>query len=510
MNHAARATSTTTAEQTARLHRRQFVIGPEPLDTMPDWSRRQLGPSTWVSHCPELRAGWVRDADGGQWGLLGLAVESIAERADPLVQIESCPAARVGELHHSWAGRWTLVGPGAVHPDAAALLGIFFGHDARGRTWTSSSPSLLGSLVASGDIDPRRLRYETGISWFPPPRSRLTAVRRLLPSQFLEIPSGNIRARPLLPPINPSINFDDALDLLHRSFVTTVRRLPLEDRPLWVSLSAGGDSRVVLAAAHLAGVRMTAFTRISKRMSLADRLLPPQLAAELGHPHVHFRTGALSRPQGRLMLVMEHCAEHVSTGDALPMLQGVRDSLEGISVGGQCFGVGKVLGRNLPEDISDPKRALAPIARALGESPESSGMGAIAEWLEWVAQTPHAHLDWRDRFYIEQRLAGWQSSKEQVYDLARLERFPVINAARNYSLLLSMPQERRRKSRHQRELIQRVLPQLMNYRFNPKDREFGMIRAIVLKTRDDPFYLPKKIVGEIRLLLRGSGGSHGH
>lgn len=503
-------TSLTVDEVAVRLHRRQFVIGPEPLSTIRGWVTHELAPHVWVSHCPELRTAWMKDADGAQWGILGLAVESYADRPDPISQIRAAPTNEVGELHHGWAGRWILVGP-EIHPDAAGLLGCFFGHSSGGAMWASSSPALLSGLIqGTNTIDPRRLRYDTGVSWYPPPRSRIGGMRRLLPSQSLQMPSGNVLPRPLLPPIDPAMDCETALDRLRDSLVTTIRRLPREGRRIWMSLSAGGDSRVVLAAAHLAGVKMTAFTRMSGRMSLADRLLPPDLAAAVGIEHVCFRTGVMKRPPGRLKLVMEHCADHVSPGDALPMVQGVRDTLEGISIGGQCFGVGKLLGRNLPDDISDPQRALGEIAQAIGEPEASTAMPALAEWLEWVAQTPHPHLDWRDRFYIEQRLAGWQSSKEQVYDLARLERFPVINAARNYALLLSMPPERRKKSRHHREMIERSVPQLMKHPFNPMDRDFGILRAIVLKTRDDLFYLPRKVIGEIKLKLRRQGGSRGH
>lgn len=500
-------------ESPVRLHRRQFVIGPQPFEEVSGWTHRQLGPSTRVSHCPDLRAAWARDMEGNAWGILGLAVESREEFADPLSQIAASASSKIASQYSGWAGRWVLIGRDTVHVDAAALLCVFYGRDRQGRTWASSSPALLQQIIAEDDSshdNQRQLRYETGISWFPPPQSRFARVRRLLPSQILDLSTGEVRARPLLPLIDPSIDFDAALDALQRSLVTTIRRLPLDGKPLWMSLSAGADSRVVLAAAHLAGVKMTCFTRISARMSLGDRMIPPQLASALGHEHVFFRPGRARRPPGRLELVMNHCRRHVSEGDALPLVQGVRDSLSGISIGGQCFGVGKILGRTLPDQLGDLQHGASAIARVLGEPIGSTAIAGIREWLEWVAQTPHANLDWRDRFYIEQRLAGWQSSKEQVYDLAVLERFPVINAARNYALLLSMPEDRRRKVKHHRELIARAVPKVADFPINPMDREFGILRAVILKTRDDPFYLGRKIAGEFKRLRRSSDGPHQH
>lgn len=38
--------------------------------------------------------------------------------------------------------------------------------------------------------------------------------------------------------------------------------------------------------------------------------------------------------------------------------------------------------------------------RGLEYNPESYNVRALAEWLEWVKQTPMEGLDWRDRFYL--------------------------------------------------------------------------------------------------------------
>jgi len=487
-----------------RAHRRQFVVGPKAFRAREDWQCRQLGKSMWVSHCPDLRNGWAKDTDGSIWALLGLAVQTSEEKPDPLAEIAHTPKSRVPDLYSSWAGRWLLAGADSLHVDAAALLGCFYGEDEQGRTWASSSSALLASLVPAGATDPRTLRYERGLSWFPPPRSRFARIRRVLPSQVLEMSSGNVRPRPLMPEIVPSIGLDQGLELLRRSLVTTIRQLPRGDQPLWMSLSAGGDSRLIFAMAHCAGIPLVTFTRIARRMSLADRLLPPRLARELGYDHVVFRSGTAPAP-GRTALINQHCAGHVSEGDALPLLQGVLDILAGISIGGQCFGVGKAKARNLSETVTDPEGVAREIACSQKEPRNSTATAAIGEWLKWVALTPQASLDWRDRYYIEQRLAGWQSSKEQVYDLRTHERFPVINCARNYALMLSLPAVWRREGRYQAELIRRTVPSLMKHAINPDDWHFGIgpaLADIVGKSRGDPLYPARRIVSGLRRLYR--------
>lgn len=489
---------------TMRLHRRQFVIGQEAFCAHDNWCCRQLDASIWVSYCPELRVGWANDVDGGLWGLFGLAIETCADRPEPLAQIALASSADVPNLYDGWAGRWVLIGRDQVHMDASGLLGCFYGTATDSRIWVSSSPALLAQVLSPGAlsaVSPRQLCYETGISWFTPPRSGLAGIFRLLPSQVIDYADGSIRPRPLMPPIDPARSYNETLKLLKDNLVTAIRRLPLEGSRLWLSLSAGADSRLVMAAAHCASVDGMPFTRVSARMSLADRLLPPKLAHELGYEHV-FLQGRSYNPD-RKHLVAEHSAGHVSDGDALPLLQGMRDSLKGISTGGWCFGVGKVLNRrSLPDAVNDPEVVAQQIAQAYGEPLTSTATASVREWLEWTIETPQEHLDWRDRFYIEQRLAGWQSSKEQVYDLSEIERFPVINAARNYALLLGLEEGCRVDAKHQVELIHRIAPELLKYPCNPPDKYFGILRELIIKSSNDPLYVYRKVARKLRRMWR--------
>lgn len=140
--------SETNSTSTVKLHRRQFVIGPEPFRFSDDWLCRKLNPSTWVSCCPELRAGLTTDAEGVCWSLLGLAVQTIEDQADPLDGISGAPSNAVPDLYTTWAGRWVLIGRGQVHMDASGLLGCFHGLGPHGSTWVSSSPALLSHILS--------------------------------------------------------------------------------------------------------------------------------------------------------------------------------------------------------------------------------------------------------------------------------------------------------------------------------------------------------------------------
>lgn len=489
-----------TSSPVLRPHRRQFVIGSRAFQVYENWQVHPLTDSLWFSHCPELRVGWATDRDGNRWALLGLAIESRPDRLMPLLEIAQASSADVPHLYPSWAGRWVLIGQGQVHMDASGLLGCFYG-SYQGQLWVSSSPVLIARLLfpnAFPITDSRLLRYEQGISWFTPPRSRFARINRLLPSQIIDLPTNRIQPRSLMPAIDGSRSYEETLELVKCSLMTTLKRLPQIHNQLWLGLTAGYDSRLMLALSRAAGIDVKPFTRIAVRMSVADRLLPPQLAQDCGYDHffVQGRFSSLDRKP----LVAAHTAGHVSDGDAEPFLKGIRDEFEGIFFGGHGFSVASGFAglRQLPATCENPEIAAKQIAQVFQEPGNSSATAGLQEWLAWVLDHPQENLDWRDRIFIEQRQAGWLSSKEQLYDLNNLERFPILNASRTYALLLGLEEEQRLGSLVQMDLIEQIAPDLLKYPFNPDDLYFGFWQALKAKSADAPQYLLKKLKRKLR------------
>jgi hypothetical protein len=474
------------------LHRRQFVLGPRPVRARSDWISRGLGPGSWLSHCPRLRVAFVENARTGAWALLGLAVQTLPAEPDPVEQIAASGVDALPRAQASWAGRWLLIGGGRIQTDAAALLGCLYARTAEG-LWASSSPALLARVLdgaGSGPTDDRSLTYDRGVSWIVPPLTRIAGGRRLLPSQILHL-DGNVERRPLVPADDGPALEDRSLDLLAECLVTGFRRLPIGTQGPWLSLSAGADSRVILAAAHRAGVEPRPFTRVMARVPFGDRLVPPRLAEALGYEHLYLRAGRPLRE--RLQLVADHSAGHVSRGDAEPLIVGVRDALEGISAGGECFPIANrdFAGGRVSRDTVTTAGAEA-FAAAYREPRGSSAVAGLRQWLDWALEA-ESEIELPDRFGIEQHLAGWQCAKEQVYDMLRVERFFALNSARSYALLLRLEPSRREGSIVQRELIHRLAPELLEEPFNPPDRDFGRMRTAVARSREDPLHVFRRL-----------------
>ena len=473
-----------------KLHNRQFVIGSQPFYADDDWCCRQLDRSTWISHSPNLRVGYATDKNGVVWGLLGLAV-AISANTDLLEQICQLSSEEVVDDYSNWTGRWILVGQGQIHLDANGLLGCFYGSNAQGETWVSSSCALLIEILQVSNLDSRCLKYGRGISWYTPPWSRFEGIKRLLASQILDFHNNKLIHRPLMPLIDCDRHYDETIALVKDALVTAIQNIGRQPQNLWLGLTAGYDSRLILAIAKSAKIEFTTFTRIAARMSLADRLLPSKLAKEYDVPHVWLRNQPPKQQQMRRELVKQHSLSNVSDGDAEPFVMGVRDRLEGISFGGHGFAIASGFHdlRQLPATFDSPQAGAAQIAALFNEPLDSTATEGLRQWLTWVQAHPQEHLDWRDRFFLEQRQAGWLSAKEQVYDLNSLERFPILNCATIYSLLLSIPETKRLGSLVQVELLTQLAPELLKYPFNPPDKYFNPWLKVAVRSRDRPKYL---------------------
>ncbi|WP_119166449.1 hypothetical protein [Algihabitans albus] len=411
--------------------------------------------------------------------LFGRAIESDPERPDAVTSIERSRTSEVAERTQSWAGRWLLANPSNFYPDAAGLLGCFYLKDTEGGLWVSSSPALIAQHAFATQptvIDGRKLVYERGISWFPPPLSRLDGVQRLLPSQTLDLATGTPAPRSLMPPIEMSSDEDALIAWLTQTLRTVMSRLAdAAEEPPWLGLTAGFDSRLMLAIAVSADLEVRPYTRLTERMPVADRVLPPRIAKRAGVQHwIRHEITSRSAMEERRGLLERHAGGHVSDGDARPYLTGARDGMDGVTFGGHGFAIAGGFNdwREFPEEMPEPEEAAALLMRSMGEPRGSSAAKGLTEWFAWVKDHPHPNLDWRDRVFLEQRQAGWLASKEQLFDMNRLERFPILNAATIYARILGLSAARRTGSSLQRRMIESLRSDLATIPFNPSDRMF--------------------------------------
>ena len=455
-------------------HRRQYVIGPHAVSFGCGWLHEPLEGGLVLSRCPGLPRLRCRDAEGRAWVVLGWPLPTSQALCDLEETIALTPTCGIRKLLDDCAGRWLAIGGGFVEPDASALLNCLHTTTRDGEVWASSSPVLI-ERVHRGDAG------ESAHSTCPSCIGNVAGaseVRRLWASQRLRLSTGEVEASPLMPPIPLGLPYDEAIRSLAERLVTAVRalsRMSPPDRPLLLGLTAGGDCRLTLAVAHAAGVPVACFTRQSRETTLADVVLPPQLADWAGLEH-RYVFPARRPPTRRLETLIAHSADAIHPKHLRPLFYGERDHLQGFTIGGELVESGKALRRHLPPRLPAPDDA-AHIAARTGDPFSPRAVTLMRTWLEHNHRHPHQQLDWRDRYQIEQPTNGWQAAKEQAYDLESTVRSFPTNAAAYYATLLSIDETKRRARDHHREVIRLLCPKLLDVEFNPRDATLGRCRA---------------------------------
>jgi hypothetical protein len=443
-----------------RLHRRQFVIGPDPVLVDDGWTSTPVGNGLLLSHDRALPVETARDRQGGAWHLLGIAVQSDPDRASPLTEIASAPPHEIEGLSSAWSGRWALLGRETLRTDACGLLGCFYGRrTSDGRLLASSSPALMRDWVREGAASPP-VRHERGMDWYPPPASRFPGITRLLPSQTLALAGGEplARYRPLQEPPLPA-PYDATLARLERSFRTALRNLA--DRgSLWLALTAGYDSRVLLAALWREQLDFTAFTLYHPAMSRADRVIPRLLAKDAGIPHMYIPQFRFD--EQRLQAFDAHVAAHTNDRDREFFAWNQWEQLpaRALVLRANVFALGATYyHRKLP---ARPSSIAAAVEQAFGFAQHHRGSPAhwsgTREWARWIEAHPEPLIDWRDRFYWEQRGAGWTGALEQGLDLVGIESVNPVSCGSIVTAMLSIDPTKRYRKVWEADLAYRMAP----------------------------------------------------
>jgi hypothetical protein len=262
-------------------------------------------------------------------------------------------------------------------------------------------------------------------------------------------------------------------------------------------LTGGHDSRALLAAAVATGVKVEAYTLEHPLISSADRDLPPRLASAVGVPHRYIRMGA-SVNIGRLKLWDDHTAGMAVDADREIFAAGQLDEIAAFDFDlGDFYEVGRGYYDHVLPTGGD-------IAETILEELPSPRETDVREWVAWMQAHP-ADIDWRDRFYLEQRLGGWLAAIDQGLDLAGVSKIHVASCTSFIAEGLSLPYAMRRAGIPHDELIRRTTPELAEFPVNPPgpplERIRHRVRRELMELRTGPSYVRRR-VRRLRTRLR--------
>ena len=476
-----------------------------PVDLPGHWligTDARLVPSSWKSMllgdfhvawnaplpCTPLRAngatfgvilGWYIASDGV---LLG-EVKCSAAKHEPFDQILALLAGNYVCL--------TAAGGNArFYLDACGSLSAFYCADQR---CISSNIFLIPD--AKFACSNRRYEGSFGIPatncMFPVGMTPRTDVERLLPNHYLDLSKWKaVRHWPkaaLTETADVQQTVAEIGELIARNISAVARAAPIQ-----MSLTAGRDSRMLLACARQWSREASFFTsalpdrsgrldvhvakRLAKRLGLHHRVLPFVASSESDADKWLYRT-SVSVGEKRGFQAMR----------TLMQLDPGRAYLPGL-VAELARGYYWGLAHDLPERDRD---CLAKVLLKTMIAPVDQY--TMARMMHWLSDL--AHLDrWTllDLFYLEQRLGCWGGVICYAYaDMVRFELWP-LNSRRLVALMLSLPSEYKAAARLTDDVIRSRWPELADIPYNKGNLKFRFI---------DPIAHPVEEAARLRLRL---------
>jgi len=433
-----------------------------------------------LSHCPKLAVQRLKSQDGVDFWLLGLAV--LADEPGRTIA-EIFPSRHSSEIEGwtwFWAGRWLLVSSRLCCQDATGNLGVNH-REVDGSQWLSSSPALLGDHLPNAPSAPRiawRVQHAKGMDWIPAPFTTREGIYKLLPQRAIDPVSGTqhpVRPGPTsAEPGDLAVSFASALQTVManwaRAGFTRLR----------IAVTAGLDTRTVLAATCAARIDASAYTNLYPFMKRRDRVLPPRVAALAGLSHTFPKLLPVDSDEAAAnrAVIAEHMDGAVAHASFGHFANYHRDAAQGSgssAAHGACFELGRCffwpkfaragLGETPP--TADQLLSAFMFQSSWRPEPIEHWREAIDRWLGTLPEAVPLAPDWRDRFYLDQRLASWNTNVQRAGDFVESTAFNPANCLRILDLLLRPEPRRRAVGALQEDAIRLMAPDLLRLPINP-------------------------------------------
>lgn len=444
-------------------HKRQFLIC-KRKEQLKDFSLIELSTSFFLYYHRDLD---VTLSHCKMNILIGSSFKSI--KGSISADLNEMNSENYNNLTSDWCGRWILIVDNKLHIDSAGMLGCYYSIQ-NDTPVISSSLALLNELYSfKQDIDFKDIKHGNAMNWFPPPLTKFVGLRKLLVGESICLDKGTIEQVGKKENNFKHLNSGELYKELAARLATIVSNISTKyEDEVYLPLTAGFDSRTILAALLERNVSFSAFLFEHDGISNADKNIPPILSKKFNFPFLFIkRTNTLDKE--KLKEYIDNSSGQAADAGILFHAHGQYEPLENQStektkviLRGGVWEVGRNFYPSISnsllkeEHIVDNLKGLFPI---LKESPLHEK--SIRLWVQHT-QVTHSCLNFRDRFYLEQRVSGWLAALEQASDLTKFDRIHPANC-KDIIDLLSLS-----ALNPQSQIIKELQSELLKTPFNPK------------------------------------------
>jgi hypothetical protein len=464
------------------LWRRQFLISSKPWESPANWQHSSVGPFQVYCH-PELKLTRAISADlENEAVLVGFALDPDFPARSNHQILEQFIAAggsleSVAESLNGLTGRFVLLlktpSDSFVFHDPCGLRSLFY-TTRRGDLYLASSPPVLVDAANLSDATRLQSYMKSDYMahhiehWIPSGTSLYEEVGHLVPNHYLRL--SDIKQIRYWPTSAPGEMPYAELVKESSQLLEKIIRAGAARSTLSLSLTAGWDSRLLLAAARTVSDQLSVYTLRYRKLNMrsADIRIPKQLCEALGLKHriIDCREGPSDRFSE--MYLRNNAAAHLNDWGLIAY--GMRKEFPNnmMAVKGNCSEVARCFGYKdgvHPKDV-DTQYLVSLI-------PGWDEMPFIANQVDrWRLKTEKIAGDFAinmlDLFYWEHRMGGWQAQSQLEWDIVQ-EVFVPFNHRGLLMMMLSAPSDQRCAPRFDlySDMCQFLHPEVLEFPVNP-------------------------------------------
>jgi hypothetical protein len=459
-------------------YRRQFVLGPRPLAEFPSWQRIKIGDDVFLTAHPDLDTLQVF-SNGKSLTLLGFILDPQNPGSDDsaiLAQLlpELCSDTGLNESLQStnrFGGRWILIADNGSRitllSDALGQRQVYYTfRPIRGEVWCASQPGIVADIL---NLKPSRDAIEFIAAqkssgqeeyWFPGNTSLYDDVKLLLPNHYLDLT--HLESRRFWPcrslaeiPLHEVVK--NSATLIRGLMMSAANRFPLK-----ILITAGWDSRVVLAAAMdlKTEVSYSTFVKGDSSSTNPDVNVPARLLPKLGKIHEILNIPDRMDPVFGQLYLQNVAAAHECYGPTAQALYGSTGPAEVRVSGG---------GSETVRQQFRPSVRGSMTAEILAEFAHTTQKFAIEAFEVWLSGVPtNMGFDVLDLFYWEQKCGQWLAAGQVEWDIAG-ESIAAFDCRTLLATLLSAHEDYRLPPDYElyRTLLKRLSPKVLSEPINP-------------------------------------------
>lgn len=450
----------------------------------------------WLSVGPSLPMISVLSQSGQQMGvLLGFPIDLgrqslIAEVWHVPADIETDTDAGIHRILRQLGGQYIWICLTSffsrIYPDAITQVTCVWDQS------NQSAGATTNAILAPCDYlerfdEPLFTRLGViGEGWFPAGLTAHSGVKRLLPNHFLDLDTWTTHRMSVVPAQDAELTPDETVNIISAAVQCQISALIAGPKTLVVALTAGRDSRAVLACARPWADRIQAVTVTGGDRHQVDGFVAQQIAKSVGVAHLCLPRQIANQAQQDLFLRRGgHCFGD-SNMKYHPSIAPLADKT--VFVGG----LGGEIARAVfwrKDDTADMHISPALIMGRLGLPRDPKAEAFIEAWLNHLPTGISAQGVW-DLVYLELRQGPWGTA--QFCADPTLVRHAPLMTYDTVALMLALPDDWKKQSRLNAALVATQWPELAQHPYNTAGR-LQDIWAAARRVCDDPAVLRKKL-----------------